>query len=118
MSVFRNTHGSIGCNTLAAGYDSFTSDSNGYGGTAGKGSPECPSSYASIGKMCLGLAVQSGQPITDSYDNMQSVCRQTFGDDSVPYTPKDTVHNAILRGFLSLRDVITSFNALSPSKFF
>ena len=102
LTRFRNTHGSIGCNTFAAAYDSYTSNPNGYGGTTGRDSPGCPANYASIGKACIGLPVQS----PDAYDNMHSICKETFGDESVPYMPMDTVQNAILQGFFSLRNVI------------
>ena len=88
---FRNTHGSISCNTFSVSYDSYASESEGYGGLAGRGSPGCPDEYATIGKLCIAIPAGGGAQDAASYDEMQPICKEEYGDDSVPYIPKDNV---------------------------
>lgn len=107
---FRNTHGSISCNTFSVKYGGTKSDNtgylkDGYGGLTGKGSPGCPDAYATIGKLCIAIPSGGGAQNAASYDEMQPICKEEYGEDSVPYIPMDNVQNEVFAGYLSTQTV-------------
>ena len=92
----RNHHGSISCNTLAAGYEDHAGLNIGFGGESGIGSPGCTANYKSIGRSCIYFPIQG----PESQDQMRAICKENAGPESAPYKPLDTVQNEVFRGFL------------------
>ena len=51
---FRDGRGHVLCNTVGGGYDEYSAQSKGYGGTKGKGSlTGCPVNYYGVGHVCV-----------------------------------------------------------------
>ena len=97
----RNVHSGVDCNTIKVAYDySHSNKLLGFGGLLGHGAPGCPPNFYPIGKDCINLPIQSAS----LFENMESICKTTFGPDSSPYTPSDQVQNAIFQGYMNWRN--------------
>ena len=69
----------------------------------GQLSPNCPDGYSAIGRSCIHFPIQAAAP----NDDMDSVCKQSFGQRSIPYYPVDQIQNAVFQVFLRSKSVST-----------
>ena len=95
-------HNTVDCNVLTGGYDSFALSNIGFGGKQGRMSPGCPTNYTSLGLDCIRLPIQT----PSSHEEMNSVCNEAHGSDSIPYSPRNSIQHAVLQGFLTHTVVI------------
>ena len=82
-------------------YDSLAASNLGFGGEFGLLSPQCPNGFTAVGRACINFPVQAATAHAD----MDSVCKQSFGEKSVPYTPTDHIQNAIVQSLLRKKNV-------------
>ena len=90
---------------MSVAYDIFASRNIGFGGASGRLSPDCPDGYSAIGRLCIKFPIQAASP----NDEMDNICKQSFGDRSVPYSPVDQIQNAVFQVFLRSKIVSTQF---------